>query len=557
MKKLITLAVFIVTFSVLAIFNVSAASASASLNGNSTLRSGDTLTLTLKFSASDMYGVQGTVSYDPTKLEFSSASCSNTTANFNYNDASKTFTSFGTSVITSSDTFKFTFKVKTSLAAGTNITVKFENIKVAIGMLETVRESVSTQTYSKAIAAPISNDATLSSLKITNATGGAAVTLNPSFNKNNTSYTANVPFEVSKINVSANATDSKAKVEYTKSYTLKENSTTTINIKVTAESGATKTYTVKVTRPKDPNYVPSGNANLSSLTVTGQTLSPAFSPSVTAYTVDVPFQVSSVKVTAKAQDGKAKVSVSGGSSLVAGQDNKITVTCTAENGTKKVYTIIVKRAEGSGETMPPVDTDTTVPPVDDPITDGSVNITDELTGITCTIPADKAPADAIFTVQEFTNGEVYDAYSKAAPEGAFKVYNMLMFASGYEIQPSGSVKITFPAVDGMDSEKAHMYTYQNGELVEVPFTSVDGSYVWETHRLGTVAIFSSAVEEAGDDTTVDTETQDSETTADTQTDDESDKGGLGIGAVIGIAAAALVLGAGATFAIMTIKSKKE
>ena len=556
MKKIITLIAFVVTLLAVMILNVNAAGATVS--GNTTLRAGDTFTVNLKFNnVSNMTGFQGELDYNTDHLEFISSKYLDAQLSYyEYYNTSRKFTANHSVEISPNITVQFVFVVKSNLSEKTNITVNFNNVVVFKGDTAD-RDPVGNVSISRTLAAPISNDATLSSLKITNASGGAAVTLNPSFNKNNTSYTANVEFAVSKVNVSATATDSKAKVEYTKSYTLKENSTTTISIKVTAESGATKTYTVKVTRPKDPNYVPSANANLSSLTVTGQTLSPAFSSSVTAYTVDVPFQVSSVKVTAKAQDSKAKVSVSGGSSLVAGQDNKITVTCTAENGTKKVYTIIVKRAEGSDETLPPVDTDTTVPPVDDPITDGSVNITDELTGITCTIPAEKAPSDAIFTVQEITNGEVYDAYSKVAPEGSFKVYNTLMFASGYEIQPSGSVKITFPAIDGMDSEKAVMYTYQNGELVAVPFTSVDGSYVWETHRLGTVAIFSSAVEEEGDDTTVDTEAQDSETTADTQTDDESGKGGLGIGAVIGIAAAALVLGVGGTFAIMTIKSKKE
>ena len=46
----------------------------------------------------------------------------------------------------------------------------------------------------------------------------------------------------------------------------------------------------------------------------------------------------------KAADGRASVAVIGGDNLAAGQDNPVQVICTAENGDKKEYTVVVKRA---------------------------------------------------------------------------------------------------------------------------------------------------------------------------------------------------------------------
>lgn len=83
---------------------------------------------------------------------------------------------------------------------------------------------------------------------------------------------------------------------------------------------------------------------LQSLTVSNATISPAFSPDVTEYTADVPFEVAKLDVKAAAKDGKAKVTVDS-PNLRPNGTTKVTVTVTAENGSKKVYTITVKRAQ--------------------------------------------------------------------------------------------------------------------------------------------------------------------------------------------------------------------
>lgn len=95
-------------------------------------------------------------------------------------------------------------------------------------------------------------------------------------------------------------------------------------------------YTATVAQPL------SENCDLQSLTVTGATISPAFSPETTYYTAQVPFDVSSIGVQATAQDRKARVSVNN-PLLMAGDTTNVYITVTSEGGEKKVYTIAVTR----------------------------------------------------------------------------------------------------------------------------------------------------------------------------------------------------------------------
>jgi len=99
------------------------------------------------------------------------------------------------------------------------------------------------------------------------------------------------------------------------------------------------TGTVKVNSP--PVY--SGDNNLSSLSVSPGTLSPAFSADQTEYSVTVPYDVKNINVSAGKSHGAARVAISS-TELSVGQ-NTVTVTVTAENGNRKQYFIRVTRTE--------------------------------------------------------------------------------------------------------------------------------------------------------------------------------------------------------------------
>ncbi len=98
-------------------------------------------------------------------------------------------------------------------------------------------------------------------------------------------------------------------------------------------------YSINVT-VIDP--LPSNN-NLKSLDVDPGSLSPAFSAGQTSYAVAVAEGISKLTVSATPADSLAKVAVSGNTNLQDG-DNKITVVVTAQNGSKKTYTITATRA---------------------------------------------------------------------------------------------------------------------------------------------------------------------------------------------------------------------
>lgn len=99
----------------------------------------------------------------------------------------------------------------------------------------------------------------------------------------------------------------------------------------------------------------SSEAALSSLKVSPGQLSPAFSPDVTSYSVNVGGDVTKLAVSANAKDSKAKVLVNGDSGLQTGA-NTVVCKVTAEDGqTTKTYTITVNKSESAevpSEAMP-------------------------------------------------------------------------------------------------------------------------------------------------------------------------------------------------------------
>ncbi|MBQ9279175.1 MAG: cadherin-like beta sandwich domain-containing protein [Lachnospiraceae bacterium] len=98
----------------------------------------------------------------------------------------------------------------------------------------------------------------------------------------------------------------------------------------------------------------SANCNLKSLQISPGTLEPAFSPSTTSYFVQVDEDVTSMVVSAVAEDDKATTTVRGAGLIEPGA-NTVTVTVTAENGAVKVYTLSVAAGEVLGDAKTTID----------------------------------------------------------------------------------------------------------------------------------------------------------------------------------------------------------
>lgn len=94
----------------------------------------------------------------------------------------------------------------------------------------------------------------------------------------------------------------------------------------------------------NPGVSLSSNNALSSLTVSAGTLTPAFDPAITEYTLSLPSQSDRLTITANPSDSRATVQGDGEISLQDGETS-LSVVVTAEDGSSKAYTITVQVAQ--------------------------------------------------------------------------------------------------------------------------------------------------------------------------------------------------------------------
>lgn len=335
MKKVLLL-VLVCTLLFAMVPAVSAAG-SVSLKGPEKVRAGDTITLTFYAGGDNIYGGQCTVSYDASQLTLKGYTASSLGGSWKVENTGDKFVFYDDSVSTplggSKSIFKASFTVK-ELEPGTEISVSVSGIKLSD---ENFADSnFGTKTYTATILPPLSDNCRLSTLTVGNAE------ISPAFSPDVTGYSASVPFTTSKLEVEAAAEHPGATVSV-KNTSLTAGATTNVTVTVTAENGTKKTYSIRVKRAQDPNYVPSSNAALSELTVEGFPLSPVFSPAVKQYYVWLPYEAESLVLAAKAEDSKASVTVGSAEALQVGRTD-IAVTVTAEDGTTQVYTVTAVRA---------------------------------------------------------------------------------------------------------------------------------------------------------------------------------------------------------------------
>ena len=325
-----------------------AEAASASLSGDNSIQAGSDVTLTLKVSGSNIMGVEATLNYDSSVLEY--RSYSGQLSGWDVVPNGTKFVMYGVSnpINSSTSLVSVTFRVKSGLEVGTALSASFGDITVSDGNSDS---NVGSASWSGKVGAAPSNNCAISSLTCSNAT------LSPEFSSSNTSYTATVPFDVTELKLDWKTADSGARVSVSgNSLVVGEN---TVTVTCTAPSGAQKYYVITVTRQQDPNYKPSDVALLSDLTLDAAALSPTFSGAVTDYVAYVPFETKSVTLTGVAKDEKALQVTEDTRQLVNEGETVLSVTCTAEDGvTKKTYTVHVYRMpkyEGIIPTMEIVD----------------------------------------------------------------------------------------------------------------------------------------------------------------------------------------------------------
>ena len=97
---------------------------------------------------------------------------------------------------------------------------------------------------------------------------------------------------------------------------------------------------ITTTKPEDD----SKNNNLSSLKVSGVTLSPSFDKETCFYEAMVSDSVTSLDIKATAESENSTVKIEGNENLKEGE-NIVKITVTSKDGTSKIYTITVKKLE--------------------------------------------------------------------------------------------------------------------------------------------------------------------------------------------------------------------
>ena len=313
----------------------SAMAASASVSGESTVRPGQSVTLTLSVDSSIM-GLEGTftcgsgltlTNYNKFNSGWNMEFFPNASGGYN-------FIVYGSSP-DSNRILSVTLKVADSLGVNTSLTAAFTNLVASDGS----DIPLSSVTWSGTTGAALRNDAKLYGITCTNAT------LTPAFNSDVFTYTATVPYATEKLeglDYFRNNNGSKVSVSGN-TLAVGEN---TITFKVVSEDGSrTNYYKLIITRQADPNYKKSDDATLSALGLSVGDLTPAFDPAVTDYAAYVPFETKSLTVSATAASSKAAgVTGAGEVTLSEEDETALTVTCTAEDGvSRQSYTVHVVR----------------------------------------------------------------------------------------------------------------------------------------------------------------------------------------------------------------------
>ena len=427
---------------------VYAASATVEFSSNSTVSVGEKITVTMYITnVSDTSGgivsAGGNLSFDNSYLEYVSGTGVSSPYAFQINTAANykiagLDTSLSSGISSKTKVFTFVFK---ALKLGST-TVTLNNASLT-DTAQKVPTSVTPKTITITEAKPVvkSSDANLKSLSVKD------YTLTPSFSSSTTSYTVNVPASVTSVTINAAANHSAAKVSGAGNVNLSGESTTA-TIKVTAEDGTVKNYTVTINKEKEtpPPVVEekSNDATLKSLDVSGYTLIPTFNSATTTYSIRVGNAVTGLNVSAIANHEKATVDISGNLGWVEG-NNTITIKVTAEDGTINNYIVNVNRA-ASAPVVYQKSSDNYLQslvinsahelsiPFDKNITNYNITVPNDVTNLDFTATKNDSKAEVTITGDETLSTEKVNIIQikVEAEDGSVRIYTLNVTRSAFK-----------------------------------------------------------------------------------------------------------------------------
>lgn len=336
---------------------VTAEAAGASFSGSGSVRAGDSVTVTFSVSGSNIKAISAVLHYDSSALTLTGTrQLIGDTWSVDMNGGILLANNYrqDNPINGSSAVLAVTFQVKSGVAAGTKVSATITDIMTSDGNSD---QNLNDASWSASVASPPSGNANLSGLSC------GSYALSPSFSAGTTEYSVTVPYDVSRLPLDYSAADGGANVSV--SGNQLSVGVNTVVLTVTAANGATRRYTISVTRQPDPTATLSSDADLADLTPSEGKLSPAFAPNITEYAVYVPYETTKLSLSATAKDSKALGVTQPDAALKQG-DNVLTVTCTAEDGTTRDYTVHVVRMPGFAGTLPQIGEPEPEAPVPEP-----------------------------------------------------------------------------------------------------------------------------------------------------------------------------------------------
>ena len=188
------------------------------------------------------------------------------------------------------------------------------------------------------------------------------------FKVSKTSYDVTVPNDIEKVTVYATAQDKKVTIKGNGTQKLNVGKNA-LNVVVTAEDGTTKTYTINVTREEakndknettdnttsntdttnsttsenSENKESTSESDLKKLSIKGYTLSPAFSPNVYEYKVNVNGDVSSLDIETEGTNHSVSIDIVGNENLTDGENTITLLVYNEETKQNSTYQIIVNK----------------------------------------------------------------------------------------------------------------------------------------------------------------------------------------------------------------------
>ena len=155
-------------------------------------------------------------------------------------------------------------------------------------------------------------------------------------------YEIEVSSNLSSVDITGNTINSIACISGTGTITL-EDGENKIQLVVTAENGNKRTYTIIINRQsKEEDIVLSSTNNLKSLSI--DKIDFEFSKDTLEYNLETSFEVDNISISYELEDNTASVETSKEVELIVGL-NKVNIVVTAEDGTKKTYTLNIIRKE--------------------------------------------------------------------------------------------------------------------------------------------------------------------------------------------------------------------